>query len=116
MMDVGIRSEELSGKFPPDLHPICRDLSSSWFSVWNGFFVVVDWSRHSSEKSGRINFRCDETGVLCCALGEYAVNELALTEFGGSEITSNELRTLERNMTKESSAEHTAFEGAVLEC
>src|SRR5271155_5419780 len=99
MVNVGIRSEELSGKFPSDLHPIRRHLSCSCFPVWNRFFVVVDWSRRSSEKSGRINFGCDEAGVLCGALGKYTVNELALTEFRVPEIASKERRTLERDMT-----------------
>ena|SRR5260221_8308741 len=114
MVNVGIRSEELSGKLPPDFHPICLDASSRLFPVWNGTLVVVDRRLNSLEKSRWIDFRCDEARILGSALGEFAVNELALPEFRCPEITSRECRTLERDMTKESSPEHTTFEITVL--
>src|SRR5437764_5988580 len=109
MVNVGIRSEELCSKFPSDFYPICGDLSRSLFPVWNRIVVVVDWSVHSPQKSTRINFRCNEARVLGGALGECAVNELALAEFRCPEIAATERRTRERDVPTDSSPEHTAF-------
>jgi hypothetical protein len=104
----------LSGNFSPDIHPICRDLGSTTFPVGNGFFVIVNWWRHSFEKGLRINFRCDEASVFRSALGEYAIDELALIELGSHEIAPIEGATLERDMTKENSSEHTTTKAAIL--
>jgi hypothetical protein len=116
MVNFYIRSEELSSEFPAYLNPICRDLISSRLPFWNGVFVVVDWRRHSSEKSRRIHFRCDETGVLRRALGEFTVEELALIKFRAPEVASKERTMPERDMTKASSSEDAVVESAVLEC
>ena len=116
MVNFSIRSEELSGKFSPDLRPICRDLGRIWLPVRNGIFVVVDWRRHSFEKSRWINFRCDEARVFRSTIGEYAINELALIEFGSTEIASFEGTTLKRDMIKENSSEYTTTKTTILKC
>src|SRR5258707_6450051 len=114
MVNLSIRSEELSSKFSPDLHPIRRELGSIWFPIRNRIFVVVDWRRHSFEKSRRVNFRYDEAGVFRSALREHAVDELALLEFGPPEITSIECTALERDMIKENSSEYATTKTTIL--
>jgi hypothetical protein len=115
-VNFGIGSEKLSGKSPPDLNPICHDLSCICFPVRNRVFVVVDWRRHSSEKSRRINFSSGEACVRGGALGEFAVNELAFIEFRSPEIASIECTHLKRHLMKESSPEHATLEITILKC
>jgi hypothetical protein len=116
MMNFRIRPEELSGKCSRDVHPICRDLCSIWFPIRNRIFVVIEWRRHSLEKSRWINFRYNEARIFRSALGEYAVSELALIEFGLPEIATIELTTFERDVTEENSSKDTTAETTILKC
>lgn len=114
MVNVGVRSEELSGKLPANLDPICRDLSSRCFSIWSRPLIVVEWRRHSYQNIGRINLRRDEARVFRSAVRERAVDEMALAEFRVAEIAAREGRALERDMAEESSPKKAALEGAVV--
>jgi hypothetical protein len=115
VVNVGIRSEELSGKLPANLNPICRNLSSRFFPLWNFPIIVVERGRHSCENGCRVNLRRDEACVLRSAVPERAVDEMGLAEFRGSEIASRERRAVKRDVAKESSPKDTACETTILE-
>src|SRR4051794_31240662 len=106
MVNFGIRFKELSGNPSPHLYPFCFDLHHILLTVRNRIFVVVHRRRHSFYESAGIDFCYSEAGVFGSALGEYAINKLALIEFGFLEIATNELTILERGMIKENSSKY----------
>ena len=115
MVNLCVRSEETGSKFPAHLNPFSLELGRGLFPFRNRTDVVVDWGRHSPEKSSWVNFRGEQAGVLGRTFGEFAGEKLALVELRGPKITSKELTPLERDVTEKGSSKHAAVENTVLE-